>query len=738
MRPLSFRLAATTANQRKPMTENDLAQAILDHIRKAGEGGLRKPDLRRLLDCSKGARLEAFRDAFQHLMENGRILRKRGGRYAAASEAGLVAGVLSVNINGGYGFVTPDSPATPGGGDLFVPPGQLGEAITGDRVLVRILETTERGTSATIERIVGHTRETVVGCLDEDGPDLYLRPMQRNLPDRILLLADEGAIEHVVLGDWILARLLPPGQTIDGPAAAFVRKVGTGADLRGDLDAVTVEFGLCDPYSADLEREAAELAPRPIEREDCRHLTVLTIDPEDAKDFDDGVSFATGPVPGRVTVGVHIADVAAFLAPDSKWDEAARARGFTTYLPDRTLPMLPRILAADRCSLIAGRDTPAHSVFLDIDEATGEVLASRRAHTLIRVRERLSFTQAQAVIGGGIDCPEPLTPTLAVLGSLARTAEAMRKHRRSTEEFLEAAVPEVRVICTENPPRILGLHRVEPNRAHELVEEFMLAANSAVARELHERNLPGLYRIHPPPKDDDLVQFAQWTKFVVRGKTPALHQRDQLNAFLATAARHPLGDVIMNAFLRTMSRASYSAGAAEHFGLGKDLYLHFTSPIRRYADLLVHQQLWAADTGGKPRTAEECAGIGEVCTALEQLCDNAYYAACDRLKLRHLRAIEERDPGTSHEGVVAKVAADGLLLYLPELGLQGFLPSSQFRGQTYRRDRDTMALHADGSGKSYKCGDFMQVQIRRADPVRGELILQPVQVSIRPAGGWPN
>lgn len=717
------------------MTEpNDLAQAILAHIRQAGEGGLRKPDLRRLLDCRKGERLEAFRDALRELLENGRILRKRGGRYAAADEAGLVPGVLSVNLNGGYGFVTPDN-AKPGDGDLFVPPGQLGEAISGDRVLVRILETTERGTSATIERIVGHTRDTLVGCLDEEGPDLFLRPMQRNLPERILLLADEGALDKVALGDWILARLLPPGHSIDGPAAAFVRKVSSGADLRGDLDAVTVEFGLADPYPDEMEQAAAELEPRHIEREDCRHLAVLTIDPEDAKDFDDGISLAPGSEPGRVEVGVHIADVAAFVAPGSKWDEAARSRGFTAYLPGRTLPMLPRILAADRCSLIKDRETLAHSVFLEIDETTGEVLASRRSRTLIRVRERLSFSQVQAVISADDAPPDLPAPVLSDLGALTRLAMAMRKHRRRTEEFLDAAVPEIRVLCTENPPRILGLHRVEPNRAHQLVEEFMLAANSAVGRELNERKLPGLYRIHPPPKDEDLAQFAQWSKFVVRGKTPPLHQRDQLNKFLANAARHPLADVIMNAFLRSMSRASYSVGAAEHFGLGKDLYLHFTSPIRRYADLLVHQQLWTADTGGTPRSAEECAEIGESCTALEQVCDNAFYAACDRLKLRHLRSIEEREPGSSHEAVVAKVAADGLLLYLPELGLQGFLPSALLRGQTYRRDRESMTLHAEGSGKSYKCGDFMQVQIRRADPVRGELVLQPVQMRIPPAGG---
>jgi ribonuclease R len=214
------------------------------------------------------------------------------------------------------------------------------------------------------------------------------------------------------------------------------------------------------------------------------------------------------------------------------------------------------------------------------------------------------------------------------------------------------------------------------------------------------------------------------------GSAPALHQRDQLNAFLARAAHAPLADVIMNAFLRTMSRASYSATPSEHFGLGKDLYLHFTSPIRRYSDLLVHQQLWAMDAGQAVRSAEDCAQLGETCTAQEMVFDNAYYAACDRLKLRHLRTLEDRDPGGCHEAVVARVANDGLLMYLPELGLQGFLAASLFRGQHYRRGRDAMSLHAGGSGKSYKCGDFMQVQIRRADPVRGELSLQPVQMRV--------
>lgn len=714
---------------------DDLRQAILEHVRRAGEAGVRRPDLRRALDCRKGGRQEAFREAFHQLLASGRILRKRGGRYSLAEEAGLIAGTMSVNVNGGYGFVTPD---TPDASDLFVPPKYLAGAISGDRVLVRILERDERGVSAAVVRIVDRTCETVVGCLDDDGRNFYVRPMQRNLPDRILLLAGETELEKVALGDWIQARLLPPDQSGDAPAAEFVRRIGSGADLRGDLDAVVVEFGLADPYSAAEQQAAANLVPRPIEREDCRDITIVTIDPEDAKDFDDGISFARGTEPGQVLIGVHIADVAAYVAPGSEWDAAARSRSFTAYLPGRTLPMLPRILAADRCSLIAGRDTPAHSVFLTVDEVTGQVLSSRRVHTLIRVHERLTFGQVQALIGEGIGRPEVNSQTAATLGALARTAVAMRKFRRRFEEFLEAAVPDVRVLCTENPPRILGLQRVEQNRAHELVEEFMLAANSAVARELHERELPGLYRIHPPPQGEALAQFGQWARLVPNSSTTALQERDQLNALLARAGRLPLGDVILNAFIRTMSRASYSAAPGEHYGLGKTLYSHFTSPIRRYPDLVVHQQLWALDNGEPIRSLAECTAIAEATTAQEIVCDNAYYAACDRLKLRYIRELEERDPGTYHEAVVAKVATDGLLLYLPELGLQGFLAASLFRGQRYRRGKDALSLQTDGSGKSYKCGDFMQVQIRRADPVRGELSLQPVQLRVSAAGGWPT
>ena len=558
-------------------------------------------------------------------MDAGRIVRKRGGRYVVASQTGLIPGTISVNVNGGYGFFTPDD-APEDASDLFVPPKYLGDAITGDRVLVRVLERTERGTSAAVERIVERTSDTVVGCLDDDGTNYYVRPMQRNLPEKLFLAVDEEQLGNTVLGDWILGRFLPPDQSGEGPTVEFVRRVASGADLRGDLDAVVAEFELPDPYTQAQQQAAAEMSPREIEREDCRHLRVLTIDPEDAKDFDDGLSFERGPKPGRVTVGVHIADVAAYVAPDSDLDKEAYLRRFTAYLPGRTLPMLPRVLAADRCSLIAHRDSNAHSVFLEIDEQTGEVLASRRAHTLIHVRERLSFPQVQGMIGEKIGSPQVESETMATVGALTRTAITMRRFRRKTEQFLDAAVPEIRVVCTENPPRIIGLHRVEPDRSHELVEEFMLAANSAVARELSKRKLPGLYRIHPPPKSNDLTEFGQWVKFVMPGSSPKLHQRDELNAFLARAAHAPLVDVIMNAFLRTMSRASYCANASEHFGLGKDLYSHFTSPIRRYSDLLIHQQLWAFDTGQKTRDLEECAQIGDACTAQEMVFDNAYYA----------------------------------------------------------------------------------------------------------------
>jgi ribonuclease R len=508
----------------------------------------------------------------------------------------------------------------------------------------------------------------------------------------------------------------------------ILRRLAAADPITADLDAVATEFDLPEPYTAAEQQAAEQIAPEHVPREDATRLGVVTIDPVDAKDFDDGLSIEPGPRPGTVVVGVHIADVAVFVPPGSAVDEGARRRGFTCYLPGRTLPMLPRALSSWQCSLVAGEERLAHSLFLEIDEGTGEVLNRRRVRTRIRVAQRLTFEEVGEVLarrGRGIGAaPREVVATVLRLGDLAAR---LRDGRAEREAFLRVAVPEIRVLCGETPPRIHALQRLECGPAHELVEEYMLAANTAVAEELLALALPGVFRNHAEPRPADLAAFAEWARQALRTVVPALRDREAVNRFLGGLAAAPLRDAVLAQFLRALPRAGYAAACRGHFGLGKDVYCHFTSPIRRYPDLAVHQQLLASDLGRPVRPPAECEAIGEACTALEEQVDSAYYAAVDRLKLRYLRDRQTQSPGEMYEGTVSRCSRDGLTVYLPEVGMYGSVAVSRLPGGPYRMDQRTGHLRGSRSGKSYKPGDVMYVQCRRADTVRGELTLEPVQ-----------
>ena len=432
-----------------------------------------------------------------------------------------------------------------------------------------------------------------------------------------------------------------------------------------------------------------------------------------------------------MTVGVHIADVAAYVSAGGSLDLGARERAFTAYLPGRTLPMFPPHLAARECSLLAGEDRLAHSVYLDVDSASGHIVACRRLRTLIRVRDRLTFEAVGRMLAGEDLAASVSTEAVSLVRRLGELAAALRKRRQAREDFLRLSVPEIRVLCSEDPPRIQGLMRVNPGPAHALVEEFMLAANTAVANEMAEKGIPTLYRNHAEPAATDLLAFADWIRQISELGVPDVTERRSLNRFLEKVATAPLGDIIASQFLRLMPRAVYETSGGGHYGLGKDLYLHFTSPIRRYPDLLVHQQLLAADLGETQRSLEECEAIGRHCNARQEMVESAYYAAVDRLKMRYLLEREERSSERGYyDGIVVRCASDGILVHLPEVGMMGFVSASRLPGSGYRLDRRTGVLQERRGGKSYKSGDSIFVQIRRADTVRGELLLDPLRMRV--------
>jgi ribonuclease R len=577
-----------------------------------------------------------------------------------------------------------------------------------------------------VRKVIERGYEFVTGRLVLLDEGLGVRPLRRGLPDAVPLTTAEpelaGAAEP---GDWVVVRLLPPGNDRAAVAAEFVRRVAGGSSLAGDLDAIVSEYGLKPPYTAVETAAAAAALPCDVPRQDGEAMTVVTIDPEDAKDFDDGLSLESGPSLDTVIVGVHIADVAAYVGRGSALDTAARERSFTAYLPGRTLPMLPRPLASDQCSLIAGEPRLAHSVFLEISAAESRVLRTWRARTRIRVTRRLSFDQVLRFLEGGAadGWPDAVKRTVR---ELARLADGLRARRAREEEFLDLALPDVRVRCEGDPPRVVGIERIEANAAHALVEEFMLAANVAVAQELIVQRIPGLFRVHGAPKAHDLVDFRDWARRTLGDKPGDLGHRGTANRFLRRLAATPLRDVVLGAFLCSQQRAVYSATAGLHYGLGKHGYCHFTSPIRRYPDLVVHQQLLAHDLGLLPRDEAECRDLAAHCSTAEVNNDAAHYAAVDRLKLRYVRELAETCADLRYEGIVSRVVADGLVVYVPELGMYGRMARGGLGGETVRSRADRGVLRGVRSGKTYKCGDVIYAQVRRADVVKGTLQLQPV------------
>lgn len=635
-------------------------------------------------------------------------------------------GELSVNVQG-FGFIR-----LPEGGSLFVPPGYLGGAVTGDTVLAVIDPQSDPDRPvAAVKRILQRKFEEFVGCLTPlRGGRWGIRPLRHELPDMLLLSQEsvQRALPPPKEGNWARARLPFPDEEFPPEAIPCAELLKTGQDsgtVTADLDAIVEEYHIPAPYTPEDEAKAAALAPVKVRRQDCTKDVAVTIDPVDARDYDDALSLAPCSQPGQVVVGVHIADVASYVRPGSPLDRQARERCFTSYLPGRTLPMLPKALANRQCSLQAGEDRLAHTVFIRFDAHTGEILSWQRRHTLIRVRQRLCYEQVQAFLSGGkFDAPPEVQELVRRLADLS----ALLRHRRMTQErFLPMAMPEIRVVCSETPSRILGVQQNEDNPSHQLVEEFMLAANECVARELGELHLPGLFRNHLSPDPDKLREFAENATIMMGEKVRSLSSRGAIVRFLKHAERSPLKDVLTMAFLRHLPRADYGEECLGHFGLGKEHYCHFTSPIRRYADLLLHQQLLSHDLRRKTYSLEAVHDLGALCSAREYNCDQAEFAASDRMKIRYLLELSRQGGGADLllTGEVCKVTKTGAQVYLPDYGLMAYVNEPALpRGWRFDSQKCTWSNAREGD-RIY-ITQKRRFHMEKADPIRGELLLCPV------------
>lgn len=629
--------------------------------------------------------------------------------------------------SGGFGFAAPIGRK---GEDIFIPAQYTGGAIDGDTVSVRLLDDRERdnsrdrGDCGEVVEILSRARKFVVA--EFDGKHTA-RPMNRHLPEQIKV---NSAPKSAKRGDWVRLRLLDGGaKHTESLRAEATEDLGKAGSVIADLEAIAAEYHLESAYSDEENEAAAKIRPAKIEREDLTGAYTITIDPPSAHDFDDAISLASAGrgKAGEVVLGVHIADVAAYVRPGSTVDKDAEKRSFSAYIPGMFLPMLPKKLTA-KISLREGVDSCAHSVLFNVRKTDGKIVSVRRVHSLVRIDKRLDYPTVQQFIDNPKSAPEDWDATakrqIKLLLDIVRKMRALRKAK---EEFLDMPMPEIRAVCDEETKQVTGIERKEQCEADELVEECMLAANSAVASELIERQIPGLFRIHPEP-DPEKIEFFENLCLESFRFSPGdiLASRKACTHFLESIPDDHRKPVILSLFLRSLPRASYDADPGLHFGLGKQRYSHFTSPIRRYPDLLVHQQLWNADTNARLKPKKSMAELALSCSEKEENNDNAYFAANDRLKIHFLKDHGALESATMYEAVISKVSNAGLVCSVDSLGIFGFIPRENLRGGDFRRaPSKKQKMTAAHGHNSYRIGDFIYVVIESIDLVRGTVVFRP-------------
>jgi ribonuclease R len=489
------------------------------------------------------------------------------------------------------------------------------------------------------------------------------------------------------------------------------------------VDTLTVirAFNIPDTFDDETLQEARDQAKEFQETEidgrlDLRDQLTLTIDPATARDFDDAITLSRDDH-GHWHLGVHIADVGHFVRPGTALDQAARKRGTSVYLPDRVIPMLPEVISNSLASLQQGHTRYTLSVLMEFSPE-GVRTDQQFARSVIRVDQRLAYEQAYEAMMNPGTAIEGFTPEVrAMLGEMLELAMLLRG-RRFQRGALELNMPEVEVELGDDG-QVVGAHLAVDDESHQVIEEFMLAANETVAEFLKEKRVGFLHRVHPDPDPAKLLRFAEFARSL--GLTLDKPQsRFELQRILRETADRPERYAVHYGLLRSLKQATYTPEPLGHYALASNDYCHFTSPIRRYPDLQVHRQLVSLLKGKRPKSDEdELAALGEHCTRTER---RAETAERELIKIKLLTHLEGRIGETFH-AILIGVEDFGLFAQLVELPVEGLIHVTSLADDFYYLEGETHTLIGRRSGRRFRLGDRIEVRVARVDVDRRELDL---------------
>jgi ribonuclease R len=727
-----------TSNGRK------IQEQILALLGSANYRPLDKSELAKALGRKSGVRMGLSR-VLRDLERAGEIARIRKNRYVLPPAADLIAGKLHIH-QAGYGFLISEKP---GESDIFIAAENTGTAMHGDRVVARISRDEPYARikgrrEGRVIRILERAHDTIVGTLQRSRNFYYVVPDDPRIVHDVYVgqvsnsPQDEPAVRDLPLatskvapqvGDKVVVRLEAWESRHVNPEGEIIEVLGPASAPGIDMLSIIRKYHLPTEFPRDVLDQVKGI-PETIDarqfdgREDLRGEFIVTIDPDDARDFDDAIHVEK--IPSGWRLGVHIADVAAYVEPASPLDREARRRGNSVYLPDRVIPMLPERLSNGVCSLNPGVDRFTHSVFIHFDKH-GTAKSARFAHSIIRSAHRLTYKQAYAILTA--------TPSdqLGERLHLAWELAALLRQKRFEHGALDLDFPEVKVwVDKEGHP--VKLERVENDKSHQLIEEFMLAANEGVARELKKRAIPTIYRIHENPDPDKLAEYREFV-LSFNYKAGDLTHRAELQRLLASTRGKPEEQALKVALLKSLKRARYSPQPLGHYGLAKTNYLHFTSPIRRYADLVVHRALGGARSPSAPGRAAvrpyhkhglnpdmaEIASIAEHISATERTAADAEIDASQTKKLEFFQQqLDTRNPQIFRAAII-DVRNYGLMVELPDALVTGLVHVSSLVEDFYLFDSARRQLIGRRSRKRFSVGDELSVFVVRVDAFKRQV-----------------
>jgi ribonuclease R len=693
---------------------------VLAHF--AAHPGATKRDLAKALGV-RGEDRQALKRLLKELADEGLIQR---GKKKSFSKPGALPPVTIVEITG-----------TDADGDLFGRPARWegdgeppqiliipgreeagGALAPGERVLARISQEKD-GFEARIIKRLGANAQRVLGVLKRDGPNVHIEPIDRK--SRYGFIVDASEVKEIPDGELVAVEPLS-GRRSGLPRAKISERLGSLNEPKMVSLIAIHAHGIPVAFSSETIVEAESAKPVNSKgRTDLREIPLITIDPEDARDHDDAVW--AGPDPDKSNPGGHIvivaiADVAHYVRPGSMLDREAYTRGNSVYFPDRVVPMLPEALSTDLCSLREGEDRAALAVRMHFD-AQGVKRHHKFERVFMRSAARLSYADAQSAFDGK---PNERTKPIAtkIMAPLWAAYMAVAK-ARDKRGPLDLDLPERRVILDEkgNVSSIAIRERLESMR---LVEEFMIQANVAAAETLEKARQPVLYRVHEKPSFEKLTAFADYLRAISLSFTKGqIVKPAAFNRILARAKGTPNEEVMNEIVLRSQSQAIYAPDNVGHFGLNLMRYAHFTSPIRRYADLIVHRALVAGlnlgEGGLSPREASQISKIAAHISITER---RAMAAERDSVE-RYVAAYMEDRVGTVFNARIASVTRFGLFVRLAETGADGILPMRALGAERIRHDQKRQALIGERTRTTYLLGDIVKVRLAEAAPLTGGL-----------------